>query len=336
MKKIVALSAIAIAFLMVALIPQADAKDSYKLRYGNHNSKLDYLMDETGTLNFHAENLPLPGATIDLRNIEMHTIMESWIECKRFDPELGYLEMIVMQQMPTVRMGYEFFQLPPLDIFLHDILMATGEEIPDIEDMAKPSAVTIKMTPRGKFLGMDMELPDEAGMQGQFVMGMYENYLKMITEPCFPEDAISVGDTWTQALLLDKIPFVKMPQMVCDYSLDGVRKDKNGMNIAKIGFNADWHWECTELDPFVVGETFEYFEDKEFEVVSVKPYFNLKFDGVYEHNIDGGFIVSGKSESEMILGVVIELKKLSGHNRGAIWSPRAEISMYLMDTIEQI
>ena len=336
MKRFVILSTIAIAFIAMVAIPQADATDSYKLRYGNHNSKFNYLMDERGTLNFHAENLPLPGATIDLKNIEMHTLMESWIECKKHKSESEYIEMIVLQQMPSVRMGYDFFQLPPMDIFIHEILAATGEDIPDIEDMTKSTAVSIKMTPRGKFLDMDMDIPVEAGMQGEFIMGMYENYLKMITEPVFPEEAVSTGDTWTQALLLDKIPFVKMPPMICNYSLDRVKKDKNDMDVAQIGFNADWHWDCTELDPFVVGKTFEYYEDKEFEVVSVKIYFDMKIDGNYEHNIDGGFIVSGESVSEIVLGAVIDMKKLSGHNRGEIWSPRAEISMYLIDTIDQI
>lgn len=336
MMRFVILSTIAIMFISIMAIPQVDAKDSYKLRYGNHNAKIDYLMDERGTFNFHADNLPLPGATIDLRNIEMHTLMESSIKYKKIKSETEYIEMTVLQQMPTVRVGYDFFQLPPMDVFLHEILMAAGEDTSDIENMTKPTPVTVMMTPRGKFLKMDIDLPDEAGMQAEFVMGMYQNYLKMIAEPAFPEEAVSVGDTWTQSLLLDQIPFVKMPQMEIEFSLDSIKKDKHGQDVAQIGFNADWHWDCNELDQFVVGETFEYFDEKEFEVVSVKVYFDMKLDGTYEHNIDGGFIVSGDSVSEIILGAVVEMEKLSGHNRGEIWAPRIEFAMYLHDKIDQI
>ncbi|MFH1514471.1 MAG: hypothetical protein ABIG42_03330 [bacterium] len=319
---------------LMLFLPPASAKESYTLRLGTQDATYHYSMDERGTMNLVAEDFPLPGSSTEFRNIEMRSLSDMSIEISNYNRDLDQFDMTVLQEPGIIRMGYDFFQLPPIETFMSELMDLIGEDIPGMDMSTNPQEITLQLTPRGKLIGLDMELPDEAKLQTGFIVGMVENYLKKIIEPTFPEDPVSIGDSWVQTIHLEEIPFAELPVMNAEYTLVGVDKRGKDGPVARISYEIDWHYDFAVFQNYVLGETFEYYDGKEFEIVSFSPYMDIIAEGTWEHNIESGYTVKCKSESEMVLGVEIELKKLSGRNKGEIWSPSIEFSVFNVERME--
>ena len=326
------------AFVIIcSILPlsQVDAKKTYTFRMGTQDASYEYFEDNKATMNFHASNLPLPGATFDLKNIEMHANGIQKITVSNYDSEADQMDWHISQEPGIIRLGYDFFQLPPMDTFMEEFLHEIGAEMPPGQSPFEPSDVTLQMTSRGELLGFDVELPEDAGMQGQMVMGMIENYITQMIEPGFPEDPISVGDTWSQKINLDLIPFAQLSPLFIDHKFEGVENEK-GKDIGRVSFSCSWRQDINVFNDHIVGEKFEYYDQKEFEIVDFKLYIDIKSDGTFRFNITDGYTIKGRNESEIVMGARIDLKKLSGHNEGEIWSPAIEFSTYSLENAEII
>jgi hypothetical protein len=332
MKRIAVMISIA-CFLSIILAGQAVPQDdTYLLRMGTQKCVAVYDDYMQTTLNLHASNLPLPGSEVDIRNLQFSQVNQQIFTTKSYDPETNTIEIVLKQVPVTMRFGYDFFQLPPLEKFFKEFLTAMGENADEIkEGMFEANETTLHMTPQGEILGFDVELPEGSEMQAQMVLGMIENYIIQIMEPSLPENPIRVGEGWTQNINLDKIPFAGFSPVKVDYKLENVSVNEKGEKIAKVTFDCRWHQDVDALNQQVMGQKIPYYEDKEFEVSRFNLFINLKVDGSYEFNITDGYTVGGKSTMEFVIGANADLKKLQGHKKDEIWKPSFEYAVYASD-----
>ena len=322
--------------LILCIIPAIAGnaeEEKYLLRYGTQDVHIDYSVEEKSTLNLFADNLPLPGASVDIRDIQMRSVSIQYIEISGYDPNTDTMTMTYgMTPTPEMWLGYDFFKLPPVEDFLQELFALMNKPLSDSEmNIYQPGKILLEITPQGELMGFDMDLPQEPGMQDDMVMGMIENYATMLLEPDFPSDPIPVGDSWTQTIKLDQIPLAGLKPCVINYTLKDVTKTPCGKTFCNIGFELNWHQDLTQFNEYVLGEKFEYYEGKEFEVASFNPSVDVKIEGEYLMNLTAGYVVSVDANSEFVFALETGLKKTSGHNMDEIWKPRLEYSIYTQE-----
>jgi hypothetical protein len=322
-----------IACVLPAIAGNA-GEEKYLLRYGTQDVHIDYSVDEKATLNLFADNFPLPGASVDIKDIEMRSVSVQYIEISGYNAETDTMTMAYgLSPSPQMWLGYDFFKLPPVEDFVQEIFEMLGKPFSesDMMNIYQPGKIRLEITPQGELMGFDMDLPAEPGMQDDMVMSMIENYATMLFEPDYPSEPIPVGTSWTQKIKLDQIPLAGLKPCVVNYTLKKVDKTPCGKTFATIGFDVDWHQDFTQFNEYVIGEKFEYYEDKEFEVASFNPSIDVKVEGEYLMNLTAGYIVSGDANSEFVIALETGLMKTSGHNRGEVWKPRLEYSIFTQE-----
>jgi len=324
-----------VAFLCVCLISSASAEDTYTLKYTTEPGQFDYIVDSRATFNIHADDLPLPGAYIDIRNIELHTRENRWVKVESYDQATDCITMSLGGTPEWIRFGYDFFQLPPMDELIKQLKEENimGDELDFIKN-PQSQVLTLKISPKGKFMGLDFNLPDEYTQEMSMFMPIVINTISNMIDPAFPDKAVKIGDSWSQNVKLDKIPVAGLPTLTVNYLLKDVEKNDQGDMIGNIQFDCKWHYDVKLPENIVQNEKIPYWKDKKFEIVSLRPSVDFNLDGNTRFNITKGMTVSCDYNTEIVIIADADLRKLTGHAKDKIWSPHAEYKVIEHDVMK--
>lgn len=314
-----------VIFLLLFITP-ARSDDGYTLRYSTEPAQRDFTSETRATINLHIDDFPLPGAYVDVRNIEIHSLDNRWERIVSYDKNNDCITMKYGGTPVWTRLGYDFFQLPPTSELLEAIKeMSPKRDQFELIPLDSNQEITLKITPRGKLLGVDIEFPKEVERQVSMFMPIVINTISNMVDPPLPEKPVKVGESWQQKVKLDTIPKIKLPPLFINYTLMAVEKDDNGDLVGRIAFDLKWHYNL-DLTSEIIKEhrNIQYWDNKELEIVKFIPSVDVKMDGSFKFNITKGFTSWRDSDSEMRFSADMALKKTSGHAKGEIWSPHAD------------